>query len=68
MVFKARRFRLRSDNENRRSARSRPPPSRSWGTLPRGTAVTVIEDTGDWVRFVYQGRDAWVNDQFLTQA
>lgn len=38
------------------------------GTLPRGTAVTVLEDTGDWVRFVYQGRDAWVNDQFLTQA
>jgi uncharacterized protein YgiM (DUF1202 family) len=38
------------------------------GSLPRGAAVTVIEDTGDWVRFTYQGRDAWANDQFLTAA
>lgn len=38
------------------------------GSLPRGTSVTVLEDTGDWVRFVYQGKDAWVNDQFLTVA
>ncbi|KMS59132.1 muraminidase [Novosphingobium barchaimii LL02] len=38
------------------------------GGLSRGTAITVLEDTGDWVRFVYQGRDAWVNDQFLTIA
>jgi hypothetical protein len=38
------------------------------GSLVGGTAVTVLEDTGEWVRFVYQGRDAWVNDHFLTQA
>jgi uncharacterized protein YgiM (DUF1202 family) len=38
------------------------------GALARGTAVTVLEDTGDWVRFVYQGKDAWVNDQYLTPA
>lgn len=38
------------------------------GSLPRGASVTVLQDTGDWVRFVYQGKEAWVNDQFLTAA
>jgi len=38
------------------------------GSLARGAAVAVIEDTGDWVRFVYQGKDVWANDQFLTVA
>jgi len=38
------------------------------GSLGRGTAVTVLEDTGNWVRFQYQGKDAWLNDQFLTVA
>ncbi|WP_245892347.1 glycoside hydrolase family protein [Novosphingobium guangzhouense] len=38
------------------------------GALKRGAAVTVLEDTGDWVRITYQGRAAWVNDQFLTAA
>lgn len=38
------------------------------GSLPRGASVTVLEDVGDWVRFTYQGKDAWVNDQFLTLA
>lgn len=38
------------------------------GSLPRGASITVLQDTGDWVRFVYQGKEAWVNDQFLTKA
>jgi len=38
------------------------------GSLPRGASVTVLQDSGDWVRFVYQGKEAWVNDQYLTVA
>ena len=38
------------------------------GSLPRGTEVAVLQDTGDWARLVYQGRQGWVNDQFLTAA
>lgn len=38
------------------------------GSLVHGTAVTVLEDIGDWVRFTYNGKTAWVNDQFLTSA
>lgn len=38
------------------------------GSLVRGASVAVLEDTGDWVRIMYQGRQGWVNDQFLTAA
>ncbi|MEE4451076.1 hypothetical protein [Novosphingobium resinovorum] len=45
-----------------------PVPAAKLGSLARGTAVTVIEDAGGWVRFKCQGKDAWLNDQFLTAA
>ncbi|WP_288805964.1 glycoside hydrolase family protein [uncultured Novosphingobium sp.] len=38
------------------------------GLLARGAPVTVLQDTGEWVRIMYQGRQGWVNDQYLTAA
>ncbi|WP_235522779.1 glycoside hydrolase family protein [Novosphingobium sp. Leaf2] len=49
------------------NVRSKPSASATrLGALKRGTPVTVLHDAGDWVRFIYQGNEAWVNDQFLT--
>lgn len=42
--------------------------SEKLSSLALGAPVTVIQDTGDWVRIMYQGGQGWVNDQYLTAA
>lgn len=36
-------------------------------TLPRGTPLTILEDTGDWLRVTVAGRSGFVNERFVAR-